>query len=329
MRLLFRLPARTGFRLVRSVVPRPGERGRPDRTRVRAGRFRATGTLPYAAPGCSVPPDAPRFRVDRVRPPHVRKAAPPVTALPSGRTRRNALRGTLCALVLVAGAGLAGCAGQDPDEGTNGVGKLSAGQIQQRTRAAADAARSVRLSGNVVTKGRTYKLDMRLSSQGGTGSVTSQGTTFDLLRVDKQLYLKADAAFWSRADGGKGGDPDSGAAAKLDGKYVKVPQDDPSYQRLRGFTDKEVLLGGLLTLHGTLEKDGYHEASGTRTIRITGSDGSGGTLDVSLEGTPYPLRLVRAGDAGTLTFSEWDENVSLTEPDKSRTVDYGKQLPAS
>ena len=68
MRLLFRLPARTGFRLVRSVVPRPGERGRPDRTRVRAGRFRATGTLPYAAPGCSVPPDAPRFRVDRVRP---------------------------------------------------------------------------------------------------------------------------------------------------------------------------------------------------------------------------------------------------------------------
>ncbi|MBC2868181.1 hypothetical protein [Streptomyces mexicanus] len=252
-----------------------------------------------------------------------------MTAIPQGRIRRAALRGALCALAAVTGAGLAGCSGQDPDAGTNGVGKLSAGQIQSRTRAAADAARSVRLAGNVVSNGRTYRLDMRLSSDGGTGSVTSQGATFDLLRVGEQLYLKADAAFWSRADGGKGDGKDSGAAEKLDGKYVKVPQGDPSYQRFSGFTDKKVLLGGLLTLHGTLAKDGHHEQAGVRTIRITGSGGTGGTLDVSLKGTPYPLRLVRAGDAGTLTFSEWDKSVPLAEPDKSRTVDYGKQLPAS
>jgi hypothetical protein len=50
---------------------------------------------------------------------------------------------------------------------------------------------------------------------------------------------------------------------------------------------------------------------------------------VSLEGEPYPLRLQRAGGAGTLTFSAWDKDFALTEPQKDETVDYGRQLPAS
>lgn len=186
---------------------------------------------------------------------------------------------------------LTGCGGEDPDAGTNGVGKLPPDSIQAKTRAAASAASAVRLSGTVVTSGRTYTLDMRLKDDGGTGSVTSKGATFKLLRVGRQLYLKADADFWNEADGKDGGD---GAAAKLDGKYVKVPQGDPAYKKFSGFTDKDVLLDGLLTLHGSLATDGHHDDAGTRTIRITGDKGSGGSLDVSLEGRPYPLRLVRA-----------------------------------
>jgi hypothetical protein len=219
---------------------------------------------------------------------------------------------------------LSGCGGDDPDAGTNGVGKLPAARIQAKTRAAADAASAVRLSGTVVSGGRTYRLDMRLKADGGTGSVTSQGATFKLLRVGRELYLKADADFWNHADGS------DGTTGKLDGKYVKVPQGDPSYKKFSGFTDKDVLLDGLLTLHGTLATDGHHaDRSGTRTIRITGDDGSGGTLDVSLQGTPYPLRLVRAGHAGTLRFSDWGQNFTVREPAESETVDYGRQLPTS
>jgi hypothetical protein len=110
---------------------------------------------------------------------------------------------------------------------------------------------------------------------------------------------------------------------------VKVPKGDPSYQKFSGFTEKDVLLDGLLTLHGTLATDGHHEQSGTRTIRVTGDEGSGGTLDVSLKGEPYPLRLQRAGGAGTLTFSSWGKQFPLTEPKDDETVDYGKQLPTS
>ncbi|MFH9090609.1 hypothetical protein [Streptomyces sp. NPDC017673] len=244
--------------------------------------------------------------------------------MPRACTRRTALLTATCALAVTGAMALSGCGGDDPDAGTNGVGKLPAGRIQAKTRAAAQAASAVRLAGTVVTSGRTYRLDMRLKDAGGTGSVTSQGATFKLLRIGEELYLKADADFWNHADGS------DGAAGKLDGKYVKVPQGDPSYKKFSGFTDKDVLLDGLLTLHGTLATDGHHtDGAGTRTIRITGDKGAGGTLDVSLQGTPYPLRLVRAGDAGTLRFSDWGKNFSVEEPARSETVDYGRQLPTS
>lgn len=241
-----------------------------------------------------------------------------MTAIAPGRTRRAALVTALCALAV-----LTGCS-EDPDAGTNGVGKLSPGAIQSRTRAAAASVATVRMAGTVVTSGRTYQLDMRLNEDGGTGSVTSKGSTFQLLRVHDTLYLQADAGFWNHADGS-----DTAAASKLDGKYVKVPRTDPAYRKFSGFTDKDVLLSGLLTLHGSLATDGHHEQSGTRTIRITGDSGSGGTLDVSLEGKPYPLRLQRGGGAGTLTFSDWGKDFSVAEPEKGETVDYGKQLPTS
>nr|WP_203691477.1 hypothetical protein [Streptomyces sp. SID12488] len=235
----------------------------------------------------------------------------------------------MCAL-LVTGAGLTGC-GADPDEGTNGVGKLPADKIQTKTRTAAGSADAVRLSGTVVTSGTTYTLDMSLKDDGGTGSVTAKGSTFRLLRVGEHLFLKADAAFWSHEDGGKGkgGESDAAAAAKLGGLFVKVPTGDPSYKKFSGFTDKDVLLDGLLTLHGSLATDGHHKQSGVRTIRITGDKGDGGTLDVSLEGSPYPLRLVRAGGAGTLLLSDWGKDFPLKEPAKNETVDYGQQLPSS
>ncbi|WP_373317023.1 hypothetical protein [Streptomyces sulfonofaciens] len=244
------------------------------------------------------------------------------------RARRAVLvrAGAAGAGLIVAGAALAACAG-DPDAGTNGEGKLPAQQIQSDTRKSARAAPTVRLSGTVVSKGGTYRLDMRLKDNGGTGSVTADGSTLQLLRVGDHLYLKAGASFWRGKDGE--GNADSAAAAKLSGKYVRVPKGDPSYQRLSGFTDKDVLLDGLLTLHGELGKGDHGETAGIRTVEITGDGGAGGTLKVSLEGRPRPVRLERAGGAGTLSFTEWGRAFTLREPAKGETVDYGKALPTS
>lgn len=254
----------------------------------------------------------------------------------SARLRRAAIPVALCVGMTVA---LTACGGEeDPDAGTNGVGKLSAAGIEKKAKTAADSADAVRLSGTVATDGQTYKLNMSLKEAGGAGSVSSKtGGTFELLRVDDELYLKADADFWSHpddkgGDGGSDGKPseaDSEAADKLDDKYVKVPEDDPAYKQLRGFTDKSVLLDGLLGLHGERGKGDRAEIGGVRTIEVNGSGGAGGSLRVSLEGTPYPLQLARAGGAGTLTLSDWGKDFPLKAPSKGETVDYGSTLPSA
>ncbi|MEU6525308.1 hypothetical protein ABZ892_21455 [Streptomyces sp. NPDC046924] len=264
-----------------------------------------------------------------------------MTPISQGRSRTAALARAVCVL-LVTGMTLTGCSEEvDPNEGTNGVGRLTADEIQKRTLKAATSVETVRLHGSVVTSGGTYKLDMQLKPEGGIGSVTAGEQTFRLLKVDDELFLKADAAFWANGKGDKGategggegdgggGASDTAAAGKLAEKYVKVPEGDPSYKKFIGFADKDVLLGALLTLHGKLATDGHHEQEGVRCIRITGDQGSGGTLDVSLEGKPYPLRLVRAGKAGTLTFSAWGSDFALEKPAENETLDYGGQLPAS
>ncbi|WP_236573778.1 hypothetical protein [Streptomyces sp. GS7] len=246
----------------------------------------------------------------RPRPP----AAPP-------RTGRAARVAAVCAALA---AVLAGCGAEDPDAGTNGVGKLPAATIESKAQAAAKGADSVHLSGNVVSQGGTYKLDMRLAKNGARGELSTKAAGFQLLRVGDALYLKADAAFWAGEKSGSG--PASATAAKLGGKYVKVPATDPVYQRFSGFTDKDTLLAGLLGLHGALAVGEHGSLDGVRTVRLTAGSGSGGTLDVSLEGTPYPLRLRRAGGAGEVRLDDWGKSVDLKTPDAGQTVDLGKQI---
>jgi hypothetical protein len=250
------------------------------------------------------------------------RGSAPVAAFPHVvRVRRAAVAGAVCAGLA---ATLTACGSDDPDAGTNGVGKLSAQEIETKARTAVDGAHAVRLSGTLVSKGGSYKLNMQLKADGGTGSVTSSKTTFALLRVGDALYVKADAGFWDQADSKDG----ATAADKLDSKYVKVPQGDPAYKQFRGFTDMNALLDGLLGLHGTLDKGDHSAVDGVRTVRITGGDeGQGGTLDVSLKGTPYPLRFERPGGAGVLRLADWNRDFALAEPGKDETVDYGHQLP--
>lgn len=233
-------------------------------------------------------------------------------------------RSALLAGALCAGLTLAGCAAGDPDAGTNGVAKLPPKTIEQRARDAAASALTVRLSGTVVSKGKTYKLDMRLRGDGGVGDVSTQGgSTFQLLRVGADLYLKAGADFYG--DGGSDQNSQA-AAAKLKDKYVKVPAGDPAYQQFSGFTDKKVLLDALFVLNGELSTGDHRKVNGTRTIALAADGGGGGTLDVSLEGSPYPLRYERAGGSGTLTLADWGKDFTLAAPDAAHVVDYGKSV---
>ncbi|WP_237293095.1 hypothetical protein [Streptomyces katrae] len=233
------------------------------------------------------------------------------------RLRRAAVIGALCAGIAVTATG---CAEKtDPDKGTNGVGKQTPEKIESQAKAAAAAANSVHLSGNLVVGGKPFTLDLRLKADGGSGEVKSQADTFQVLRVGEQLYLKASAAFWGKSD----------SAGKLGDKYVKVPESDPTYKQFRGFTDIHVLLDGLLGLQGKLTKGGYTTVGHTRAVPVSADAGKGGKLTVSLEGTPYPLLMERAGGAGRVELSEWGKTFPLEAPAQDQTVDYGSQLPTT
>ena len=68
---------------------------------------------------------------------------------------------------------------------------------------------------------------------------------------------------------------------------------------------------------------------GVRTVQVTAGEGAGGKLDVSLVGTPYPLRLERGGGAGVVELAEWDKEFTLRAPKKNQIVDHGEQKSSS
>lgn len=226
---------------------------------------------------------------------------------------------------------LTGCGGAD--EGTNGVSELSAGTIEKKARAAAEAADSVRLSGTVVSKGQAYRLEMRLKRSGGIGEVSTRGgDTFQLLRVKDELYLKANSAFWIQqeqgADAGSPSKADRAAAKKLDGMYVKVPESDSAYDQLSSFTRMRVLLGGLLTMKGARERGESTAVEGAPAVRVRADAGQGGTMYVSLTGKPYPLRMERGGGAGSVRLDDWNKKFAMRAPKDDQVVDYGKKISA-
>ncbi|MCT2591910.1 hypothetical protein LHJ74_18730 [Streptomyces sp. N2-109] len=230
---------------------------------------------------------------------------------------------------------LTACGGgeEKPAEKTNGMEKLSAAEIEKKARNAAEAADSVRLSGSIVSKGQTYRLEMRLKRGGGIGEVSTKGgDTFQLLRVKKDLYLKANSEFWAHQeqeeDSAEPSKADMTAAAKLEGMYVKVPDGDPAYEQLSGFTEMQVMLDGLLVMDGDRETGERGEVGTARTIEVLAADGKGGTIDVALKGKPYPLRLERGGDTGTVELDDWNKGFTVRAPKKEQIVDYGKSISA-
>ncbi|NYI08101.1 hypothetical protein [Allostreptomyces psammosilenae] len=111
---------------------------------------------------------------------------------PSLRPAPLALLAVLTALLV-----LTGCTAAASDPGSNLIGDDTPDRALQRAREAAAAAESVHLAGTVVSADREYELDMRLGADGAIGRITTDGRTFELLRVGEDLYLKGGEDFYA------------------------------------------------------------------------------------------------------------------------------------
>jgi hypothetical protein len=207
----------------------------------------------------------------------------------------------------------AGSPGTDALSGTsNATGPLpTAAQSYNLMEKSGAAATSVRVVGDYTNQGQALQLDvsgdrtsqtMRLLVNFGPGVI-------DILKVNGDFYLRADAAFWMRLDG-------SAATAKMvSGKYVRVPA--AAAAGMGDFT-----IGALLSqvftqdipvaqnLNPTVQRS---HVNGVPAYLITAKAGLGIKVYVSTDGQGSLLR-TESTKNGTLDFTQWDTAGTTTAP---------------
>jgi hypothetical protein len=217
-----------------------------------------------------------------------------------------------CWLLLVAVA-VAGCGGGAK---SNGVADMTATQIVAEMQKAIANAKSVHITGSGTSGGTKLSLDLQLeASTGGAGHIEIDGYGFDIVRIDKKLYFKADAPALNHFAG-------SVAAKLLAGKWFAVPADSSGFGSFTPFTDLRKLMNQILRASGPVEKGDETKTGEQPSIAVTDTK-NGGTLYVATTGPAYPLELEPGKNgSGSISFTDWDQPVTLTAPKDS--IDYAK-----
>jgi hypothetical protein len=231
--------------------------------------------------------------------------------LPAGRRAKiAAMRLAPLAATLAVVALLAGCGGSSGTK-SNGEASKTADQIVADARAAALAASSVHVSGSA---GTTLVIDLHLvAGKGGEGRMTTNGLTFDIIRIDDSAYFRGGASFWRQFGG-------NAAATLFKGKWLKAPAASGRLASLTPLTDISKLFTAMLASHGTLTVGKETTIDGQPAIGLVDSS-QGGTLYIATTGKPYPLAVRKAG-SGSINFDEWDKPVTLKAP--SNSVDFSQ-----
>ena len=95
----------------------------------------------------------------------------------------------------------------------NGIESKSATEILEATKTAASEAKSVHISGSIVSEGKPITLDMELlAGKGGKGTIGQEGFTIDLIQTEGSVYINGSAAFYKHVGG-------AAAAAAAPGTY--------------------------------------------------------------------------------------------------------------
>lgn len=221
---------------------------------------------------------------------------------PHSRLRPAAAAAAL-ALALLA---IAGCGSNSSSD--NGVAAKSPTEIVNASKAAAESASAVHVSGSTVTGGVPITLDLTLvKGQGGKGRISQNGLSFELIQVNGTAYISGSSEFYKHFAG-------AAAAQLLQGKWLKAPSTSGSFATLGSLTDLQKLVSAALAQHGTLTKGAKTTVEGHSAIAVTDSS-QGGSLYVATTGKPYPIQISKSGaGGGKITFTEWDKPVTIAAP---------------
>ena len=213
-----------------------------------------------------------------------------------------------CAPAAIAALTVAACGSSG-----GGIAARSPNVIVMRATRAIDDVHSVRVSG-VISDGSAQhpiRLDLQLvNGRGATGSLSENGASFRLITVGGESYVNGSPEFWRQFGG-------SGAAAQLQGKWLRASSSNGDFASLASLTQVHKLLAALLTGHGALVRGGMSTLAGHRVIALHDTSAHG-TLFVATSGAPYPIRIQDTGShGGELDFSGFDAPVALAAPRSS------------
>lgn len=209
------------------------------------------------------------------------------------------------AAVALAGLALAGCGSSS----SNGEAGKPAAQVVADARAAAAGAKLVHVVGAGTDNGSPLKLDIWLARGRGKGHLEESGTSFDLVRIGKTVYIKGSDAFLRRFAGSAG-------VTLFHGRWLKGATSDAQLRSLVPLTDIEQFFEGVLGQHGKIVNKGETTRNGARVVEIRDAT-EGGSLYVAAEGAPYPLALHGGGNQGDISFSAWNGTSTIAAPKDS------------
>jgi hypothetical protein len=220
----------------------------------------------------------------------------------SSRARRWPVTVALSAsLALAAGGTLSACGG-----GTklNGEQKKTGSEVAQDAINALRGTSSVRMAGKATSNNAPVTLDLTFKGNDTKGSLSTNGTSFQIVKIGDKAYIKGDKATYTSIAGA--------AAAQLIGdRWLLMSGDKAS-----GLTD--ITLGSFTSSFSSTSKWSktveQTKLDGEKVVVVTDtSDGS--KLYVANTGKPYPLNAEKAGsDGGSLTFSDYDKDVTISAP---------------
>ncbi|MEO3763112.1 hypothetical protein [Streptomyces sp. B8F3] len=232
------------------------------------------------------------------------------------------MRKSVVAAALVSALGvtaLSACGSED-----SGLASKSAEEIKDETATAMRSAKSMTLDFQQTGAAATA---MKLSvTKGGecAGTVTTQGATAEIRRVDGTSYMKPDTKFWEQ----NAGSPEQAQLieATVGDRWVEMGagQDD-----FASFCDLDTVLKDMDDedkgdKKDNTEKGDEGEVRGTPTITlIAKEDGETTRVHIATEGEPYILKMEMEGgdEPGTAEFSEFNEKVDVTAPADAVSLD--------
>ena len=173
--------------------------------------------------------------------------------------------------------------------------------------AAANKSTGVHIVGSVENGGKPLKLDLNLvTGEGGSGTITANGLTFQMIRIGTKAYFMGDAKFWSHFAG-------AALGTTLNGKWIEASAVTGALATFTPLTSVKQLFSAVLGAHGPLEKSsGTITANGQAALAIIDS-GSEATMLIAAAGPPYPIGLEEKG-GGIVTFRHWNHPTPLTAP---------------